>query len=654
MVNHYTTSILSTLEKHAPLVYQRKRQRRPCPWLTEELVSAVRRRNKLRRLLAKQTADPTVREQHRIARLTARKLDWKLRNQYLSNQCQTNDQRKLWRVMNTVTGRRKQQQVPQTSISELSRIFGEVVYDPRRPATLKPPAGPVQAGGLETFQSVPVTDVAKCLQAVDPPKAMGSDNLPGIILQRFAHILAPNLTKIINRSLTTGKVPDTFKISHVSPLFKSGDPSIPKNYRPVSLLPIISRILEVMVKRQVMAHLDSHHLMPVSQFAYRKNHSTEDALVVAVNRWYNAKSARKHTGVVFVDMSKAFDSVKHERMLLELFSLGIAGIPLLWFCSYLSGRFQHIKVLDQLSDATACSRGVPQGSVLGPMLFVLYTKDICRILPNTVCHQEFADDIVIDISDENPTIVCNALTAAVTSLANWLHEIGLLLNSQKTQLLFMKPRTSPDFNPKVYCGADLLTVTASANYLGVVVDSDLSWDYHIAHIGRKTARTIGQLWCHVRALSLRARRTWLLSMIVSQICYGSNSFFPGLSVRLFYGVEKQFKAGVRATLQQRRLTPTAPLLDLLGIAGLRRQMQAKILVLVYRCLNNLASPLLQNPFQRTTSGHTPDRHSITRGQASNLLRIPFLHGPACHASIVFEGSLLWNSLPAEARSKRTI
>ena len=214
----------------------------------------------------------------------------------------------------------------------------------------------------------------------------------------------------------------------------------------------------------------------------------------------------------------------------------------------------------------------------------------------------------------------------------------------------MKPCTSPDFNPKVYCGADLLTVPASANYLGVVVDSDLSWDYHIAHI----ARTIGQLWRHGRALSLRARRTWQLSMIVSQICYGSNSFFPGLSVRLFDRVEKQFKAGVRATLQQRRLTPTAPLLDLLGIAGLRRQMQAKILVLVYRCLNNLASPLLQNLFQRTTSGHTPDRHSITRGQASNLLRIPFLHGLACHASIVFQGSLLWNSLPAEARSKRMI
>ena len=126
--------------------------------------------------------------------------------------------------------------------------------------------GPVQAGGLETFQIVPVTDVAKCLQAVDPQKAIGSDNPPGIILQRFAHILAPNLTKINNRSLTTGKVPDTFKISHVSPLFKSGDPSIPKNYRPVSLLPIISRILEVMVKRQVMAYLDNHHLMPVSQF----------------------------------------------------------------------------------------------------------------------------------------------------------------------------------------------------------------------------------------------------------------------------------------------------------------------------------------------------------------------------------------------------
>ena len=127
-------------------------------------------------------------------------------------------------------------------------------------------------------------------------------------------------------------------------------------------------------------------------------------------------------------------------------------------------------------------------------------KSDCGVLEVFYCESvemtwiaTFTDDIVIDISDENPTTVCNVLTAAVTSLANWLHEIGLLLNSQKTQLLFMKPCTSPDFNPKVYCGADLLTVTASANYLGVVVDSDLSWDYHIAHIGRKTARTIGQL-----------------------------------------------------------------------------------------------------------------------------------------------------------------
>ena len=189
-------------------------------------------------------------------------------------------------------------------------------------------------------------------------------------------------------------------------------------------------------------------------------------------------------------MSKAFDRVKHERMLLELFSLGIAGIPLLWFFS-LPGRFQHIKVLDQLSDATACSRGAPQGSVLGPMLFVLYTRDICRILPTTVCHQEFADDIVIDISDENPTTVCNALTAAVTSLANWLHEIGLLLNSQKTQLLFMKPRTSPDFNPKVYCGADLLTVTASANYQLVSLLTVISLGIIILHI--LVARLLGQL-----------------------------------------------------------------------------------------------------------------------------------------------------------------
>ena len=150
-----------------------------------------------------------------------------------------------------------------------------------------------------------------------------------------SHPAAP-LASIINTSLETGMVPLSFKLSHISPLYKSGDPSSACNYRPVSLLPIISRTLEHFSKQQLTAFLTEHDLYPETQFAYRRYHSTEDALVYAVNRWLLTRSKHCYTGIAFLDMSKAFDRVQHQRLIEELHSLGISAIPLQWFCSYLS------------------------------------------------------------------------------------------------------------------------------------------------------------------------------------------------------------------------------------------------------------------------------------------------------------------------------
>ena len=290
--------------------------------------------------------------------------------------------------------------------------------------------------------------------------------------------------------------------------------------------------------------------------------------MLAVNRWSTARCKREFTGTVFVDISKAFDRVKHERLVTVLFSLGIAGTALEWFTDYLSGRFQSVKVLDSVSEAVSCPRGVPQGRVLEPLLFVLYTSELHTILALSVQHQEFAVDIVIDCSYSDPAVVCRTLTQSMTNLATWLEDIGLLLNTSKTQLLFIRPRGAAAIQPEVLCNGEKLCVTPIAQYLGLVLDNDLSWAPHVENIGRKTARTIGHLWRHGRGLSFLARRTWFLSIILSQLCYGSNSFFPGLSAHLLGQFENMLKAGIRATLQQRLLTPTAPLLSLLSIVSL--------------------------------------------------------------------------------------
>ena len=374
----------------------------------------------------------------------------------------------------------------------------------------------MSSSAFTVFDPVALADVTKCLVCVDPMKAMGSDGIPGIVLKNCARNLSPFLLQIINTSLANGTVPSLYKVSHISPLFKNGDPSLARNYRPVSLLPVVSRILEHFVKTQLTKFLHDHSLLPPSQFAYRKSHSTEDALVLATNRWLLAKSERKHTGVIMVDMSKAFDRVQHGRLIQVLFEYGIGHIPLLWFCSYLTDRRQIARVKDVFSKSVECSRGVPQGSVLGPLLFVLYTSQMSSILPAAVFHQEFADDIIVDFSHCNPATVCSALTDAVTCLSEWLTSIELLLNASKTQVMFIRPRDCVAGPSEVRCGTALLDTTNVSKYLGVLIDNKLSWKPHVQHLAKKTTKTVGQLWRHGRCLSLRAQRLWYQSMIQAQ------------------------------------------------------------------------------------------------------------------------------------------
>lgn len=649
LANALSDSILQTLDHHAPMVVRRKRLRRPCPWLTGELVAAVRERNALHRRLMKDPGNAALKDQHRSARAAARKLDRKLRNMYFLSQCATSDQRKLWQVMNTVTGRKRVHQAPQAPLNDLSMAFGNVVTDNARPAQLAAPGGPVPENNFSAFQPVMVQEVEKCLRAVDPAKATGSDLVPGIVLKSCSAVLAPVVCKIINVSLAHGEVPSSYKHSHISPLYKSGDKSVARNYRPVSLLPILSRILEYFVKKQVSTYLDTYNLLPATQFAYRKNHSTEDALALAVNRWQMAKTERKHTGIAFIDMSKAFDRVQHPRLISELFSLGISGTPLQWFCSYLSGRSQQVKVEGELSASVPCSRGVPQGSVLGPLLFVLYTRHIASVLPPQVIDQEFADDIIIEFSHSDLPQVCSTLTTAVTNVQHWLSDIGLLMNTGKTQVMIVQPRGSQLDPPSIKCGTETLTITSTAKYLGVVVDNELSWTHHLDHVTRKAAQTIGQLWRHGRCLSMAARRSWYVAMILSHLTYASNAFFPALSQQRLDRLVKISKAGLRAIFHLPPHTPTAPLLSRLKLQPFLNLLKQKIVIFVHRCLASSTSSLFANYFHRLDAV-LPVAGRQTRGQVSRSLQVPFLRGPAGRASLQFMGAVYWNALPASVRT----
>lgn len=637
----------SVLDSHAPMK-NRNRRARPCPWLTSELQDLVRTRNKLHSRVVKDPTNVTLRTEHKAARRAARRLERHLRNEYFRAMCRTANPRLVWKAINSVTGRCRVKQTPGASLDDMSAAFGEVVHDPSRPALLHMPVGPGNKHTFSEFATVSPEEVLLLLRGVDPQKATGSDNVPGILLHKCAATLSPSLCQLFNASLASGTVPALYKLSVISPLYKSGDASQASNYRPLSLLPIVSRLLEKVVHQQLTAYLTEHNLLPETQFAYRAGHSTEDALVLAVNRWRQAKHDRLTTGIALIDMSKAFDRVLHNRLIAELFSLGIHDGVLNWFSNYLTNRFQQVKCGNKVSRPVHCSRGVPQGSVLGPILFTLYTRRLGDAVPVDMKHQEFADDILLDSSNKDPDVVCRMLSEGVSKVAAWLTEIGLLLNSLKTKVLFICPRGSNMPTQKVYCGPQELSAVLSVKYLGLHIDHDLSWNSHVSALERNISRLVGAMWRNGKALTLRARKAWLVALIRSQLTYASNAFVPSISAAHLDRLTKLFKRCVRAVFRVYPPVSSQPLLQCLHLQPLSVLFQHKVATFVFRCLNGLASSLF-SPMFRLVSQSRSSTGTGTRGSGSNLLVVPFVPGPAGRGLLSFYGSIVWNNLPATVR-----
>ena len=438
-------------------------------------------------------------------------------------------------------------------------------------------------------------------------------------------------------------------MANIAPVYKSGDREEAGNYRPISLLPIVSKVLEKIVSAQLKQFIQRNNLLPETQFAYRANHSTEDALTYAVNQLLLARDQGKVTGLVFVDLSKAFDRVEHQALIDLLSTIGISGAALKWFADYLSNRYQRVSLGDRSSPESLCSRGVPQGSVLGPLLFTLYI----RSLPGSVSVPciLFADDILLFCSGFHACEIARCLSDSTTSLHAWLTQRGLQMNVNKTQAMFILPRgsnrsTTIDIN--ITCGSRFLEIVSYYKYLGVILDENLTWEHHLLHITKKVSQKIGALARASQQLTINAKRTFYLSVLASDIEYGSNAFYSSLSTAFKEKLVQLSKRGVRAIFKAPPWTPSAPLYEQLNIATPLKRFEYKLIYFTYRCTHSLASTLLVNQYI-ILSQSKARTSSITRGQSSVKLALCKVKTRSGSVSPLFTSSLLWNSLPSALR-----
>ena len=298
-----------------------------------------------------------------------------------------------------------------------------------------------------------------------------------LIKKLIPYIVVP-LKHIFNLSLLNGVFHDSMKIARVIPLFKSGNT--------ISLLPPFSKILKKNYHSRLMAFIDSNQVLYKSQYGFRKQMSTSLAIIELLEEITN--SLDKHEAGVFIDLNKAFDTVDHSILIEKLYHYGIRGTANKWICSYLMNRFQYVTINGTNSDDMNVLCGVPQGSILGPILFILYINDMCNV--STLLKPIlFADDTNLFYSGKDIDELCSAVSIELDKLSIWFQVNKLSLNTSNTNVMVFTNRSCDDTYSVCMNGLNLSRVFVTT-FLGVHMDSKLDWNYHIDIVRNKVAKNV--------------------------------------------------------------------------------------------------------------------------------------------------------------------
>ena len=321
-------------------------------------------------------------------------------------------------------------------------------------------------------------EVLDLLMSLDTSKATGPDGIGPKLLREAGPSIAPSLTRLINLCLDSAQVPQMWKHANVMPLFKKGDASQLNNYRPVSLLPCASKILERIVFKNVYNYLRDNHILSPHQSGFQSGDSTVNQLAYLYHVFSKALDAKKDVRIVFCDVSKAFDRVWHEGLLYKLAKIGIGG-KLLEFCkNFLSDRSQCVIVDGQQSDIGRVRAGVPQGAVSGPLYFLIYINDLTEGIKSNI--KLFADDTSLSIEVNDPVQGAEVLNRDLEKVKEWANRWLVNFSVEKTKLMTCSFRSIN--HPDIVFDGKALPETSTHKHLGLTFNSDLSWSSHIKSI----------------------------------------------------------------------------------------------------------------------------------------------------------------------------
>jgi len=429
-------------------------------------------------------------------------------------------------------------------------------------------------------------DVSKCIKHLKRNGSAGPDNLPAEFYKVTDSFVRLPLSLMFNLSIQTGELPDIWRVASVTPIFKKGSPSDPANYRPISLTCVACKLLEIGIKTNLLNHLLRNNVISSSQHGFLSRKSTTTQLLECFLDWNIALNGRNQIDIIYLDYAKAFDSVVHSKLLAKLQSYGIDDLLLGWIRSFLVGRSQFVKIAAARSSAVCVVSGVPQGSVLGPVLFIVYINDICEVVPNGVSVKLFADDAKL-YSVFGDTLTPECLQSCLTAISDWSNHWQLKLSPTKCSVLHVAPaRTSSTSNNFPYHIDNVaLPVVNFVTDLGVTYDNKLRFRPHIDRIVSKAA-----LRAKLILKCFQSRDSGLLSRAFSTFVrpileYGCIIWNPlhKCDICKIESVQRQFTKRLKGFY---RLSYTCRLYRL-GLDSLYCRRIKTDLIMCYKILNNL-------------------------------------------------------------------
>ena len=648
-MNSFLKVFQETAQKHAPIKENRMKHQIPeIPWFTQELKDKINLKN----IVLKDWYMFGNQEDHKVIKKLKNEINHmktKLKKQYYKEkfrQCE-GDSKKTWNILKEVTNTESNKETTEPEgmnkekANKFNKFFatiGTVIQE-----KLKVMEHRCNFTGLTGFKFIPETEatVDKLIDNIRPDVAVGYDDISARLIKDAKQIIAPYITKMINLGYETNTFPDCMKVTNIKALHKKNNVEDISNYRPISILPTLSKIFERAATDQLVSYLEINNLINRNQHAYRKGHSTQTCLVELTNILYENMEKKKYSGVASLDLSKAYDSISHSLLLHKLAQLGLGEDSIQWTSSYLTNRKQRTKFKLHLSDEETITSGIPQGSIIGPVLFICFTNDLAEVFGDECKMIAYADDTQLVVEAKNILQLKHKLQNVIKLAQEWYEKNSMKNNIGKTEILVMsKGKKTEELVITVVDEGKLVEIKSKKEIkiLGIFLDSRLEWTKQVNSVKRKAINTIRNLH-RIRKLLPVKEKIKLYNTLATPHFNYADVVWGGCGKTNSRKLQTAQNFALRSIMNKRKTDSASEIRKELKFLNLHEKRQVHEAVFINKALLHKQSANITEQYQQ----YIPTTN--TRYAQAGKLTVPKHNTTKFENSPLYRTIRTWNNIP---------